>query len=247
MDPGGGLSMINVNGLIAFISGLLSFFTPCILPLVPSYLIYISGITFDDTGQLIKEQRKKVFSHSLSFIFGFSFVFVTLGLSTSLLGTFFAQFHAYIIRLGGIILIVLGLFYLDIIKIPFFNRQYVMQLERRPIGLAGSFIVGITFSLGWTPCVGPALSSILIMASMTKKVSHGAYLLAMYSLGLAIPFLVSSLIFDKLLALLKRYGSIARYVVKVLGVMLIILGLLLVTSYYNLINLWVNSLLSSVP
>lgn len=247
MNPGGNLSITDVNGLIALASGLLSFFTPCILPLVPSYLIYISGITFDDMGQPAKEHRRKVFFHSLFFILGFSLVFVTLGVSSSLLGTFFARFHGYIMRIGGIVLVILGLFYLDIIKIPLFNRQYVMQLERRPIGLAGSFVIGITFSLGWTPCVGPALSSILFMASMSKKLTHAIYLLSMYSLGLAIPFLVSSLIFDRLLALLKRYGFVARYVVKVLGVMLIIIGLLLATSYYNAISLWVNSLLSFAP
>lgn len=244
MGYGGDLSMINVNGMIAFTSGLLSFFTPCILPLVPSYLIYISGITFDEMGSPRKEHRKKVISHSLSFILGFSFVFVALGASSSLLGAFFARFHSIIIKTGGVILIMLGLFYLDIIKIPFFNRQYVMQFKKRPIGIMGSFIIGVVFSLGWTPCVGPALSSILIMASIAGKISHGIYLLAAYSLGLAIPFLVSSLVFDRLLALLKRYGSVARYAVKGLGAMLIVIGLLLVTSYYNVISLWVNILLS---
>ena len=244
MEPGG-LSAMNVSGLAAFVSGLLSFFTPCILPLVPSYLIYISGITVDDVAAPTKEHRKRVFFHSLSFILGFSFVFVALGISTSLLGGFFAEYQAYIVRLGGIILILLGLFYLDIIKISFFNRQYMMQLEQKPVGLAGSFVVGLTFSLGWTPCVGPALSSILIVASMAGKTSHGTYLLSLYSLGLAIPFIISSLLFDRLFILLKRFGFIARFAVKVLGVLLIILGLLMVSSYYNTLNLWIGTFLPS--
>jgi cytochrome c-type biogenesis protein len=244
MEPGG-LSAMNVSGLAAFVSGLLSFFTPCILPLVPSYLIYISGITVDDVAAPTKEHRKKVFFHSLSFILGFSFVFVALGISTSLLGGFFAEYQTYIVRLGGIILVLLGLFYLDIIKISFFNRQYMMQLERKPVGLAGSFVVGLTFSLGWTPCVGPALSSILIVASMAGKASHGTYLLSLYSLGLAIPFIVSSLLFDRLFILLKRFAFIARFAVKVLGVLLIVLGLLMVSSYYNTLNLWIGTLLPS--
>jgi cytochrome c-type biogenesis protein len=170
---------------------------------------------------------------------------VALGVSTSLLGGFFAEYQAYIIRLGGIILILLGLFYLDIIKISFFNRQYMMQLEQKPVGLAGSFVVGLTFSLGWTPCVGPALSSILIVASMAGKTSHGTYLLSLYSLGLAIPFVVSSLLFDKLFILLKRFGFIAQYAVKVLGALLILLGLLMVSSYYMTLNLWIGTLLPS--
>jgi cytochrome c-type biogenesis protein len=162
-----------------------------------------------------------------------------------MIGGFFADYQAYIIRLGGVILIILGLFYLDIIKISLFNRQYMMRLEQKPIGLAGSFVVGLTFSLGWTPCVGPALSSILIVASMTGNASHGTYLLSLYSLGLAIPFVVSSLLFDKLFILLKRYGFIARYAVRVLGVLLVLVGFLMVSSYYNTLNLWIGALLQS--
>lgn len=234
---------MNVSALAAFVSGLLSFFTPCILPLVPSYLIYVSGITVSDVAAPTREHRKRVFFHSLAFILGFSFVFVALGISTSLIGGFFANYQVYIIPLGGIILIVLGLLYLDIIKISLFNRQHMMQLKQKPIGLAGSFVVGLTFSLGWTPCVGPALSSILIVASVTGDTSHGIYLLSSYSLGLAIPFIISSLLFDKLFILLKRYGFVARYAVKVLGALLILLGLLMVSSYYITLNLWIGTVL----
>jgi cytochrome c-type biogenesis protein len=235
---------LHVNGIAAFVSGLLSFFTPCILPLVPSYIIYISGITVGDMSAPERAHRKKVFFHSLLFILGFSFVFVALGISSSLVGTALYKYQAYIVRIGGVVLILLGLFYLDILKIPVFNRQYMLQLEQKPIGLFGSFVVGITFSLGWTPCVGPALSSILIVASMSGRASHGVYLLSLYSLGLAIPFLVSSLLFDKLFFLLKKYSFISRYAVKSLGILLIIIGLLMVTNYYRLINLWLGMLLS---
>ena len=116
----------------------------------------------------------------------------------------------------------------------------MLQLEQKPIGLLGSFIVGITFSLGWTPCVGPALSSILIVASMDGRASHGLYLLSLYSLGLAIPFLMSSLVFDKLFFLLKKYSFVSRYAVRALGILLIIIGILMVTSLYNQLNLWLG-------
>ena len=243
MNPAISASM-NVNEIAAFISGLLSFFTPCILPLVPSYIIYVSGITVHDMSIPGAGHRKKVFFHSLCFILGFSFVFVALGISSSLIGNFLSHYQAYIIRIGGAILIVLGLFYLDILKIPFFNRQYMLELKQKPIGLFGSFIVGITFSLGWTPCVGPALSSILIVASMSGRASQGVYLLSLYSLGLAIPFIISSLLFDRLFLFLKKYGYVSRYAVRVLGILLIILGLLMVSSYYSLLNLWLGIILS---
>ncbi|MBP1749385.1 MAG: dsbD [Deltaproteobacteria bacterium] len=235
---------INVNGIAAFISGLLSFFTPCILPLVPSYIIYISGITVHDMSVPGTGHRKKVFFHSLCFILGFSFVFVALGISSSLIGNFLSHYQAYIIRIGGVILIVLGLFYLDILKIPFFNRQFMLQLDQKPIGLFGSFIVGITFSLGWTPCVGPALSSILLVASMSGRASHGVYLLSLYSLGLAIPFVISSLLFDKLFILLKKYSFVSRYAVRLLGILLIILGVVMVSSYYTILNVWLGMIFS---
>lgn len=243
MNPAAAASF-NVNGIAAFISGLLSFFTPCILPLVPSYIVYISGITVGDMSAPGTGHRKRVFFHSLFFILGFSFVFVALGISSSLIGNFLSHYQTYIIRIGGVILIVLGLFYLDILKIPVFNRQYMFQLEQKPIGLFGSFIVGITFSLGWTPCVGPALSSILIVASMSGRTSHGVYLLSLYSLGLAIPFLMASLVFDKLFLLLKKYSFVSRYAVKLLGILLIILGLIMVSSYYSLLNLWLGIIIS---
>ncbi len=237
-------AVMTVSGTAAFVSGLLSFFTPCILPLVPSYIIYVSGITVHDMSAPGTGHRRRVFFHSLSFILGFSFVFVALGVSTSLIGNFLSHYQTYIIRIGGAILILLGLFYLDILRIPFFDRQYVLQFGQKPIGLFGSFIVGITFSLGWTPCVGPALSSILIVASMAGRASYGAYLLSLYSLGLAIPFLVSSLFFDRLFIFLKKYGFISRYAVRLLGALLIIIGIIMVTSYYSVLSLWLGMMLS---
>jgi len=234
---------VNISGIAAFISGLLSFFTPCILPLVPSYILYISGITVRDMSLPGPGHRKRVFFHSLCFILGFSFVFVALGVSTSLIGGFLSYYQAYIIRIGGALLIILGLFYLDILKIPFLDRQYTVELAKKPVGLFGSFMVGITFSLGWTPCAAPALSSILIIASMSGKASQGVYLLSLYSLGLAIPFIAASLLFDRLFVLLKKYSSVSRYVVKILGILLIVLGLVMVSSYYTILNMWLGMIL----
>jgi len=236
MASTGLLSSTDFTGMVAFISGLLSFFSPCILPLVPSYLIFISGITFDDYTELqSKKYRKIVLIHSLAFILGFSFVFVALGVSSSALGRLLSNYQVYVMRIGGFILIILGLYYLDVIKIPFLNREKVFHLREKPFGLIGSFIIGITFSLGWTPCVGPALSSILIIASTTESIWEGIHLLGLYSLGLAIPFVISALLFDQLFGLLKKYSSIVKYSMKILGVLFIIIGVLFFSSYWGLV------------
>ncbi len=232
------ISFFDISGLLAFAAGFLSFFSPCILPLIPSYLIFISGITFDNYNELkAKKYRKVVLVHSVAFILGFSFVFVSLGISSSILGNFLTDYQEYIIKVGGIFLIAMGLFYLNILRIPFLNQEKLIRLEKKPIGLFGSFVIGATFSLGWTPCVGPALSSILIVASTTKKISEGIYLLGLYSLGLAIPFILSALLFDKLFDFLKRYGFVMRYSTKIMGVLLLVMGVLLATSYYTTLTL----------
>jgi cytochrome c-type biogenesis protein len=245
MASTGLLSSTDFTGIIAFVSGLLSFFSPCILPLVPSYLIFISGITFDDYKELQpRKYRKIVLVHSLAFIVGFSFVFVTLGISSSALGRLLSNYQVYVMRIGGFVLIILGLYYLDVIKMPFLNREKVFHLKEKPVGLFGSFIIGITFSLGWTPCVGPALSSILIIASTTESIWEGVYLLGLYSLGLAIPFVISALLFDQLFGLLKKYSSIVKYSTKFLGALFIVIGILFFSSYWSLVIGKIGQMLS---
>ncbi len=225
---------MNVSGAIAFSAGLLSFFSPCILPLIPSYLIFISGVSLDTMeSEALKKHRKLVVIHSLAFILGFSFLFVSLGLTSSWIASFFASNYAYIIRIGGFLLIVMGLSLLDLIKIPLLNREKIVHLKEKPVGLVGSFVVGVTFCLGWAPCVGPALSSILIIAGTKGEMGQGAYLLSAYSLGLAIPFLVSALLFDRIFSLVVRFRNVTRYTMKILGVLLILIGFLLFWDLYG--------------
>ncbi len=239
------ISLFDISGLLALASGFLSFFSPCILPLVPSYLIFISGITFDNYNELkTKKYRKVVLVHSIAFILGFSFIFVSLGISSSILGNFLVDHQEYIIKIGGIFLIVMGLFTLNILRMPFLNQEKLIRLERKPIGIFGSFVIGATFSLGWTPCVGPALSSVLIIASTTKRISEGIYLLGLYSLGLAVPFILSALLFDKLFYFLKRYGFVTKYSMRIMGILLMVMGLLLITSYYTTLTLKLGRFLS---
>jgi cytochrome c-type biogenesis protein len=236
---------MDLGGLIAFGSGILSFFSPCVLPLVPSYLIFISGISTDNYNEVLSSKyRKNVLIHSVAFIIGFSFVFISLGFSSSFIGGVLSSYQDYIVKAGGAILIVMGLFYLNIIKIPILNREKIIHLKEKPVGIFGSFVVGITFSLGWTPCIGPALSSILIIASTSENIYKGIYLLSLYSLGMAIPFIISSLLCNKLLGFLKRYGHLVKYSVKILGVFLIIVGLLLITSYFGKLGLILGQILT---
>jgi cytochrome c-type biogenesis protein len=194
-----------LNGFVAFSAGVLSFFAPCILPLIPSYLIFIGGVSIDQYHKLDSTRfNKSMCIHAAGFALGFSFVFVSLGISSSIIGKFFSAYQAYIAGFGGILLIIMGLFSLNLIKIPFLERDRVIHLKEKPLGIFGSFIVGMAFSLGWTPCIGPVLASILIIASTEESSSKGAYLLSMYSLGLALPFILSALLFLRFLYFLKR-------------------------------------------
>jgi cytochrome c-type biogenesis protein len=232
---------MELNGVIAFSAGILSFFAPCVLPLVPSYLIFISGVSIDHLDEPKTAKFKSaMLTHSIAFILGFSFVFITLGISSSMIGQFLSTYQTYISRIGGVLLIVLGLFTLNLIKIPFLNQEKMIHLKTKPLGFFGSFIFGIVFSLGWTPCIGPALSSILIIASTEESTWQGAYLLSVYSMGFAVPFILSALLFDQLLRFIKRYGYVVKYTMKILGVLLIVIGLLMATSNFHRFCTWLE-------
>ncbi len=234
---------MNVNYGVALLAGTLSFFSPCILPIIPSYLIFISGITLNNCGEAeLRTYRKIVIAHALAFILGFSFVFVFMGLGSTLIGKIFFNYQTYIMRIGGLLLIVMGFHLLGILKIPFLNQEKVVHLKEKPLGFFGSFIVGATFSIGWTPCVGPVLSSILMIASTSETVSEGAYLLGFYSLGLAIPFFLSAIFFHKVFSLLGRFHFISRFCGKIMGAILILIGLLLLTNYFGVVTNFFNDL-----
>ncbi|HUJ89870.1 MAG TPA: cytochrome c biogenesis protein CcdA [Syntrophorhabdales bacterium] len=224
---------MDVTAFLALSAGILSFFSPCVLPLVPSYLIFISGATIDSYTELSSVQhRKRLLLHSISFIVGFSLVFVSLGISSSLLGNLFSTYERWIVRIGGLLLIVFGLNMLNVLKIPFLNQEKMCHMRTKPIGLLGSFLIGITFSLGWTPCIGPVLASILLIASTTSTVKQGMYLLSLYSLGLAIPFFVAALLVGRILHLMQKYGWVMKYSSYVIGGLLILIGGLLASGYF---------------
>ena len=229
--------------LVAFSAGLLSFLSPCVLPLFPSYLSFITGMSVDRlAGEVDAGARTRVLLHSLAFILGFSVVFVSLGASFSAAGQFLLDYRDWIRIAGGLLIIAFGLYIAGVLRVGLFGRTQQMQLRSKPAGLVGSFLVGLTFAIGWTPCVGPILGSILTLASNDKTVGQGITLLLCYSAGLGVPFLLSSIALGGFLRFFKRYRPFIPTVERAAGVLLIVVGVLVATNYYVVLNSWAVSL-----
>jgi len=234
----------DVSTLIAFTAGLLSFVSPCVLPLVPSYITYITGVSFKDlTDEKAKSKvRWATILHSILFISGFSTVFILMGASASYLGQILVEYQSWIMKVGGLLIIVLGIHFTGIINIPFLQMEKRFELRKKPLGYLGSFLVGVVFAAGWTPCIGPILSTILIYASTSKNYMTGVYLLTVYSLGLGIPFFLSSLAFNAFLSAFDKIKRYMRWVTLVSGIFLIIIGILFLTDTFREINIFFNLL-----
>jgi cytochrome c-type biogenesis protein len=215
-------------------AGLLSFLSPCVLPLFPSYLSFVAGVSFEELQGSVANPRTRraILVNSLLFICGFSLVFIALGAGATLLGQTLFAYQAIIQRIGGLLVIVLGLYVAGWLRIPFLMREWRVELVNRPAGYLGAFVVGITFAAGWTPCIGPILGSILTLASVSQTASSGVLLLVAYSLGLAIPFLVSSLAIERFLVFFDRFKGYLSVVSRISGIILIGLGLLLFFNYF---------------
>ncbi len=225
--------------LVAFTAGLFSFLSPCVLPLFPSYLSFITGMSVNAlTHEVTTETRRRIVLHSLTFIVGFSMIFVALGASFSAAGRFLLDYRDWIRIVGGALIIVFGLYISGLLKFGLFNRYQQIQLRQKPAGYLGTLIVGVTFAIGWTPCVGPILGSILSLAGTAETVQRGVGLLIAYSAGLGVPFLLSSLALGAFLKFFKRYRPFIPIVERAAGVLLIIVGVLVVTDYYVVLNAW---------
>lgn len=215
----------------AFVGGVLSFLSPCVLPLVPSYLGFLTGMTADE----MQVDRRRVFVHALWFVAGFSVIFVALGATASALGSLLQQYQTWIARIGGVILILFGLVLLGVIRPAFLLRERRVQLADKPLGYLGSAFVGVAFGAAWTPCIGPILGAILTLAAAQASVGQGTFLLFVYALGLAIPFLLTALALDRFLTWFKRFRHYIVWVERIAGIMLIILGILLLTDRFTLL------------
>ncbi|CAN2047018.1 Cytochrome c-type biogenesis protein CcdA [Candidatus Magnetomoraceae bacterium gMMP-1] len=215
----------------ALIAGLLSFFTPCVLPLIPAYFTFITGFSLDElTSDDNSGIRRQVFFSTLSFVLGFSIVFILLGASASLLGGFAAQYQDWLRVIGGILILIFGIHITGLLKIKGLDFEKRIHLRSKPLHFFGSFVVGMAFGAGWSPCIGPILGSILILAGSQENIWQGIILLGIYSLGLAIPFVIISLFINSILSFLKRAKKVIKYINMVAGVLLILVGLLLITN-----------------
>ncbi|MBF0111411.1 MAG: sulfite exporter TauE/SafE family protein [Desulfamplus sp.] len=220
----------------ALAAGLLSFFSPCILPLIPAYFSFITGLSLDEltTGD-DRKTRVKVMLATLAYIGGFSFVFILLGASVSFLGGVISSFSWLIRYVGGAIIIIFGLHLLGIITIKSLHFEKRMHISEKPMHLMGTFVIGMAFGAGWTPCIGPLLGSILIVAGSQETVLQGVVLLTLYSIGLALPFIIISFFINRILEIMKRAKKVLIYINKISGLLLIALGILLITDKFRLL------------
>ena len=229
--------------VVAFTAGLFSFLSPCVLPLFPSYLSFVTGMSVADLqADLTAAARRRVMLHAIAFVVGFSLVFVSLGASFSLAGQILLDFRDPIRRVGGVLIIIFGLYIAGFLNFGPFSRTKQWQLREKPAGYVGSFIVGLTFAIGWTPCVGPILGAILSLAGTAETVGRGIGLLVAYSAGLGVPFLLSALALGAFLKFFKRYRPFIPIVERAAGVILIVVGVLVFTNYYLVLNAWAIAL-----
>ena len=242
MDISQGISMASM--LFALWMGVVSFISPCILPLIPSYVSYITGISYDDLVDAAarKKNIKLSLLHSLVFVAGFTVIFVLLGATVSLLGQFLIEYLKAIRIAGGVLMIVLGLFVADIVPIPFLQQDAKIHLKTRPAGFLGTFLVGIVFAAGWTPCTGPFLSSVLMQAAQAETMATGMVLLAFYSVGIGVPFILSAAAISTFLAFFNRLKRHYKAVKITSGAILIIMGLLLVFDKWTLLTSYLMNL-----
>ena len=226
----------------AFIAGLLSFLSPCVLPLVPPYLCYLGGMTVE---QLAEQQSartassRRVFWAALAFVLGFSTVFISLGATATFVGQFVAQYLDVLAKIAGVVIIVLGLHFLGVFRIALLFREARFHIDSKPAGLAGAYVVGLAFAFGWTPCVGPVLAAVLFVAGTEESIWQGTSLLATYSAGLGVPFLAAAFAAGPFLKFMRRFRGGVRIVERVLGVALVITGILFITGSMSDIAFWI--------
>jgi cytochrome c-type biogenesis protein len=224
--------------VVAFAAGLLSFLSPCVLPLVPSYIGFLTGMSLPDIGN----RRRVALAHAALFITGFSLVFVLLGASATALGRALNHYQVWLQRIGGLLIIGFGLVCLGAVKLGWLEQERRVRLEDKPVGYLGSVLVGMAFAAGWTPCIGPVLGGILGLAATSEEVSRGMLLLAVYSAGLAVPFLIAAWAIEWFLEWFQRFRRFLPWVMRVSGALLVFVGVLLVSGQFTRLAGWLQQL-----
>jgi len=225
----------NISIFTAFVAGLLTFFSPCVFPLIPSYVLFIAGVSFEEINNL-KKVETKIIINSLLFILGFSLVFISLGAAASLIGTVLFNFRSVLRIIGGVIIFILGLYISGFLKIPLMDMECRLNIRVKPKGYLSSVLIGATFAFAWTPCVGPIVGSMLVLAGTEETISKGVLLLISYSIGLAIPFLLTAIGINSSLVYFKKMQKYIPVIKLISGIFLIIVGVLLITDYFSIIS-----------
>jgi cytochrome c-type biogenesis protein len=235
-----------VSLFAAFFAGIISFVSPCVLPLIPGYLSFISGVSVEEMKDKGEKSRvlKRVGLNSVFFILGFSLVFILLGASATFLGKFLLSKLAVLYKIAGVIIIIFGLHLLGVFRIPFLNYEKRFHARTKPLGFFGAFLVGLAFAFGWTPCIGPILAGILVLASNQETVGKGIILLSLYSLGLGIPFFLTAIGFNRFLGVSGFIKKHFKTIEMVSGVFLILVGVLI---FFNSISFIAELLLRFFP
>ncbi len=226
----------------ALLAGVLSFLSPCVLPLVPPYLCFLGGATFDQLSgedETPSHVYRTIVLSSLAFVLGFTTVFVTLGATATVLGQLLIANFDLLSKIAGIVIIIAGLHFLGVIHIPILHREARYHAETRPAGLIGAYVIGLAFAFGWTPCIGPVLGAILAMAAGEDSVRKGVTLLFVYSLGLGIPFIAAAVAIKPFLGAMQRFRPYMATIEKVLGAFLVLTGILFLTNAMTIISGWI--------
>jgi cytochrome c-type biogenesis protein len=223
---------------LSFSAGLLSFVSPCVLPLIPSYLTFVTGIGFDELGNA----RRAALLHAFLFVLGFTLIFVALGASATVLGRVLIHYRVWITRLGGALIVLFGLYLLGAVRVTAFDRERRVHLANKPVGYLGSVLVGVAFGAGWTPCLGPILGAILTYTAATADLSRGLPLLLAYSVGLALPFLLAAVAVERFLETVSRLKPHLARVSQVSGALLVVVGLLMLFDYFTVMATYLQAL-----
>lgn len=227
----------NISYAVAFTAGFLTFLSPCLLPIIPSFIAYITGISLNDLNDPVKKSaaKRRSIIHSLLFIIGFSIVFILLGLTATVIGKALFQYQKFIQMAGGILIILFGLYLMGVLRFDFLGKEVKIKVRTEGASYLGSFLIGVTFAAAWTPCAGPILGSILLLAGTKTSIIEGAKLLSVYSLGIALPFLITALLVNTFVVYLNKLKKLISAVNMISGVFLVIVGVLIMTNYLNVI------------
>ena len=229
-------SAASVGISISFAAGLLSFLSPCVLPLIPSYVTFVTGLSLED----VSRARRIALIHSLLFVTGFTLIFLALGATATTVGRLMGYNREWVGRIGGVVVIVLGLYLMGLLNFSWLMRERRLHVAEKPLGYLGTLFVGMAFAAGWTPCIGPILGAVLTYTASTADLNRGLVLLLAYSLGLAVPFVLAALMIERFMQVFQRFRGFMLWTSRIAGALLIVVGIMMLTDTMRLLSQWLQ-------